>query len=232
MSIGSAQPQPAAFCIKPDYTPRRSAVPYTDTDGDDGLVWQPDIYARVVPSLARRLGAERVVDVGCGNGHKLARLHPDLQIVGIDLRRNVRVCRRRYDFGTWIVHDLESKAPLPLLPSQHRRSVVVCADVVEHLVRPDRLMQKLRAALSYTNVVVVSTPDRNRLHGERATGPPHNGYHVREWAYSEFDRWLDELGFRYRRLTYTRTSNTGPAENTILAHLFADHEVLRSVFPE
>jgi len=41
--------------------------------------------------------------------------------------------------------------------------------------------------------LVISTPDRDevvRQQGARPNGPPMNPYHIREWDFSEFERYI------------------------------------------
>src|SRR5262249_59961993 len=95
------------FFIKPGYESRAAAAYFEDSLAVcDGLIHQPDVYP-FAAYLARRLGLRHVVDVGCGRAGKLASLHPELEIVGIDVGPNIAWARANHPFGRFIEHDLE-----------------------------------------------------------------------------------------------------------------------------
>mmetsp|Transcript_126749 Transcript_126749/g.405862 ORF Transcript_126749/g.405862 Transcript_126749/m.405862 type:complete len:210 (+) Transcript_126749:557-1186(+) len=73
-------------------------------------------------------------------------------------------------------------------------SIVIAAEVVEHLRRPRRLLRVLRRLLAPGGgavAAVLTTPDRDAWYDRRYhLGPPHNPAHVREWNATEFVRFL------------------------------------------
>jgi SAM-dependent methyltransferase len=165
---------------------------------DEGMeaVWQPDVYPEAA-TLARVLGSHRIVDLGCGDGSKLVQLAPEFEIVGVDFGPNIAACKERYDVGTWIEFDLDSEKPLPL--DDFEGAVMVCADVIEHLVHPERVLTRIRAALdSGADAVVLSTPERDLAEGPGHRGPPTNPTHVREWNADELRKFLESLGLEGR----------------------------------
>ncbi|HKP76657.1 MAG TPA: glycosyltransferase family 25 protein [Longimicrobiaceae bacterium] len=210
-------PQP--YFVKPGYRHRPAPEYFHDFEGD--TVWQPDVYGEL-PELAARLGATRIVDVGCGTAAKLVALHPRFDVVGIDHGPNIRRCRERYAFGTWIEHDLESADTLPVDPEVLRGAVIVCGDVIQHLLQPERLLAALRHALEHAEAVVLSTPDRELTWGSAHCGPPPNPCHVREWTRDELAELLRAAGFAHVSVGYTRSHDRDPARNTILACIFRE----------
>jgi 2-polyprenyl-3-methyl-5-hydroxy-6-metoxy-1,4-benzoquinol methylase len=62
-------------------------------DEELNAVWQPDLYPEAA-TVARRLGSRRIIDVGCGTAEKLARLHPEFEVVGIDFGSNIAASTR------------------------------------------------------------------------------------------------------------------------------------------
>lgn len=64
------------------------------------------------------------------------------------------------------------------------REVVVRADL-HRLADPLAALQELRAAHERGATVVAATPDRERLDGARAKGPPSDPAHVQEWTLTE-----------------------------------------------
>ena len=71
------------------------------------------------------------------------------------------------------------------------QDVVICADVIEHLVDPDELIQFIKN-LKFT-FLVLSTPDRSLMYKRWQRGyygPPRNPAHVREWTRYEFLKYI------------------------------------------
>ncbi|MGH9180063.1 MAG: class I SAM-dependent methyltransferase [Acidimicrobiales bacterium] len=213
------------YFIRPDYR-HRDEPEYAD-DVEHDVVWQPDVYTEAA-RLAEALDASCIVDIGCGNGRKLAALHPRFEVVGIDLPGpNLERARALLPDVDWLEHDVESDQPLPVPDAVLSRSVVVCSDVIEHLRQPERLLVKLVSALPVARAVVLSTPDRVVTWGPDHVGPPPNPRHVREWTTGELDALLDDAGFAHRLTTFTRSNDQQTEKKTILCRLFADPEAMR-----
>lgn len=219
---------PDRYWLPRDYTSRPR--PAYDDDPQDGVTWQPDVY-RAAAAVARTLGARQVVDVGCGRGAKLAAFHPELEVTGLDYGSNIEHCRTTYPFGTWIEHDLEEPGPLPIGEGGLRDSVILCADVIEHLVAPEQLVEKLATALRVANAILLSTPERELWSGIRHSGPPRNACHVREWSIREFAQLLRAAGLANHSIGLTRSNDRTEELHTILAVITADPETLDEVIP-
>jgi SAM-dependent methyltransferase len=196
------------------YQVRAEPLYYLDSP-PTGVTYQPDVY-RLARKLARRAGAATIVDVGCGSGEKLASLASDFRVIGVDFGKNVERASARLPEGTWIQHDLESESAFPVGEGDLRRSVVICADVVEHLRDPSPLLRALRKALLHAHGAIISTPDRTRLSGGAPNGPPTNPSHVREWTREEFASLLVSEGLRHGIVTFTRPHTGTLARSTIL----------------
>jgi 2-polyprenyl-3-methyl-5-hydroxy-6-metoxy-1,4-benzoquinol methylase len=177
----ATSPVDSSFFIKPGYTARRKVKQLADRFVESKpIVHQPDVYP-LAALLAARLGCDTVVDIGCGGGGKLADLHPRFRIVGFDVAQNIDFCRASYSFGTWIERDLERPEAIPLGPDVLQRAVVVCSDVIEHLVDPGHLLRNLRGMLGSAPLCVLSNPRRDQSDPEitarmveLASGLPHD----------------------------------------------------------
>jgi 2-polyprenyl-3-methyl-5-hydroxy-6-metoxy-1,4-benzoquinol methylase len=217
---------PQRYFIRHDYTARKAAEEYDAAERWGDVVWQPDVYPSAA-RIAERLGSVRIVDLGCGNGEKLAALHPRFEIVGLDTGANLELCTSRYPFGTWLEHDLDEDTALPLDADQLRGAVVVSADVIEHLLRPEILLHKIGAALETGDAACISTPDRRRTWGAAHIGPPPNVAHIREWETAEFCAFLAAEGFSHGCVGFTRANDRDTALKTILARVYPDESRLR-----
>jgi hypothetical protein len=191
---------------------------FTDTT-DDGVTWQPDVYPYAA-TLAEHSGRDAIIDLGCGRAGKLAALaaeRPQWTYVGVDFGENLAWCRDNRSFGQWIDADLEETEQLPLAPDLLRRSIVICSDVVEHLLDPIPLLALTRNLLSDgCSAAAFSTPAREVRSGYDAPGPPRNPSHVREWACDEFQSLLRASGFEIHYAGLTRSDDTSHGLSTQL----------------
>lgn len=126
---------PDLFFLTRGYTQRVPPEYFADTD-DSGVTWQPDVYPETL-ALAGKHDRAVIIDLGCGRAGKLVALreqNPDLDVIGVDFGSNIDWCRKHLPVGRWLGADLESVTTLPLAPEVLARSVVVCSDVLEHLI--------------------------------------------------------------------------------------------------
>ncbi|GGP82583.1 class I SAM-dependent methyltransferase [Streptomyces melanogenes] len=213
--------QPNTHCLPAGYVQRIPPDYFVDED-EDGIVWQPDVYPYAA-AVALKHGRDTIIDIGCGRAEKLAglaRQYPQWRFVGVDYGANIQWCRQRWQFGQWVEADLEND----LRPVTDRdaisRSVIICSDVLEHLVRPDIAAAAIRTLLlDGAAKAVLSTPARERkvLPGQAEfNGPPDNPTHVREWASDEFRAFLRSSHLVIEEFSYTRRNDADGAPTTQL----------------
>lgn len=174
------------YCIRDGYVSRDDVRYFDDTQNADK--YQDGVYAHAV-SVAPGLG-DAVLDVGCGSCYKLVKYFPDSVCHGVDLPQTVRAVRSNR--MPVVLHQTAASgcfAPIDAICF----GLVICADVIEHLLRPDTLIGWLWGLR--WNVLVISTPDRSRLVAQGwcdDNGPPRNWAHIREWAESEWMAYMSE----------------------------------------
>ncbi|WP_020409611.1 class I SAM-dependent methyltransferase [Hahella ganghwensis] len=191
------------YFIKAGYQPNDENKTMDEVSGevywDNGRVKASYLYQFPVYEYLSRIISEKkitsMIDIGCGVASKLGYLHekhPDLKIVGIDQPNAIEYCKKNYDFGEWIVDDFEK----PSLPSNiaFGPDLIICSDVIEHLIDPDVLLKYIHKIATPDTIVVLSTPDRDLLRGEKCMVSP-NKYHIREWSGDEFKKYIDSRGF-------------------------------------
>ena len=105
--------------------------------------------------LDPKLQGPKLLDVGCGNGF----------LSGLLAAKGFAVTGIEHPMGfdgnpPAIVHDLEQ--PLPPLPGPF--DVIVIGDVLEHLRRPQDLLEQLLPHLSRHGVIVSSLPNSGNLY--------------------------------------------------------------------
>lgn len=206
------------FGIKRGYRSRPAPDYYSDTSrpGAGEIIWQPEVY-EVAARVARILGRRYILDIGCGSGEKLAALHPEFQIIGVDFGGNLDHCREKYPFGQWIVADFEKAENLPLDEAVLKDCVVICSDVIEHLVDPRSLLRLIACLLKHAPMALISTPERNlKEKGWLDNGPPLNPHHVREWSLNELSSFAESMGLNLAYAGLTITNNLRWQRSTIL----------------
>jgi 2-polyprenyl-3-methyl-5-hydroxy-6-metoxy-1,4-benzoquinol methylase len=179
-----------------------------------GIVWQPDVY-ELAFRLARLGGAKTVIDVGCGFAGKLVLGHPEFEIVGVDIASNIEHCRSEHPFGTWIPHDFELGLP-DLAQHKIEESVVICSDVIEHIVNIEHFLTDLAGIARSARLTVISTPDRTLTRGPFHRGPPPNPCHIREWNAMELKQLLTMYGIE-GWFGLTRSENQSDEMKTIIS---------------
>lgn len=203
------------FFIKTNYVERLDPHYFPDAHVYDQQS-QPDVYPRAV-EFAERAGVSALLDLGCGQGRKLDAVrdvHPEWRIAGVDYGMNIAAARDARAWGTWMEGDLGAPDQRWWRPLA-RDAVIVCADVIEHLVDPSPLLWAIR--LAPARLAVLSTPERDLTWGTEHAGPPPNECHVREWNRDEFRRLLQWCGLVPLVIELTRDSDTSDAQRTMLA---------------
>jgi 2-polyprenyl-3-methyl-5-hydroxy-6-metoxy-1,4-benzoquinol methylase len=110
--------------------------------------------------LCVRLGVvfegKRVVDVGCGTGHLLRALmnrHKPLSVTGIEY------AEAALDIAAEICPEAELLHRSIYRPLDRRFDVVLCMEVIEHLLEPDKALEKLASLLAPGGVLLVTAPN-------------------------------------------------------------------------
>lgn len=152
--------------------------------------WQHAVYAFAL-NKAKHGGYHTIIDVGCGDGRKLQPFQTAFKVIGLDYGANLAYCRQHYPDAIWLECQLEDTHAYPQLDTGLlENALIICADVIEHLVSPDILLTHLHEWLGEAACAIVSTPERDRVHGHGHMGPPPNPCHVREWNTDEFVGYL------------------------------------------
>jgi SAM-dependent methyltransferase len=133
-------------------------------------------------------GFAKLHDYGCGSGFKTVTMLGQYDTIGFETPEIAEWLKGQFPDKLWLPIDddaiaIGADAPAPL---------TVCADVIEHVLDPDKLVEHLKAITAPDGVILISTPDRDLFAWERALrfGPPVNQSHVREWTFDEFESYM------------------------------------------
>ena len=191
------------YFIKESYVPNTMVKTMDNLSGK--TYWEKDrLYAsryyqyhvyQFVISLIKKYDLKTIADVGCGPATKLQYIHeaaPHISITGIDQDHPIQYCKANYDFGRWIVDDFEN--PGSVLANE-KFDLVVCADVIEHLQDPDKLLTYIKNLSHHTTWIVLSTPERDFTRGAHANTCPQK-QHIREWNMAELKAYVESRNFK------------------------------------
>lgn len=167
--------------------------------------------------LGQRFGCTHVIGIGCGTAGKLVQFHPQFEIIGIDVARNVKLCRERYGFGTWVEWNLDQPRSIQLPDDILKRAIIVCDDVIEQLLNPTHLLENLRSLLDHSPVCIVSIPERVSVHGEDTLRYPAHSAQLRQLSLVELERLLRSRGFNLMFTGVTTRERIDYEERTIIA---------------
>jgi hypothetical protein len=169
------------YCIKRLYRARRQYHHHDDSSLEDQ--WQLEVYLCAL-GLMKQHGLRSVIDIGCGSAYKLVTYLGDYDTVGLELPVNIEMLQERYPDREWQIADFATKTIVSA-------DVIICADVIEHLVDPEELVSFIKGIRCI--YLIVSTPERGLLHrpwNRGFWGPPEIPYHQREWAFREFEKYM------------------------------------------
>lgn len=143
-------------------------------------------------ALIKKWKLKTIVDLGCGSGIKLNKLiaKSATNIIGVDQKSAIEYCKKNHKQGRYYVDDFDN----PSLELNENIDFIICADVIEHLVDPDVLLDYLKQISNNDTYILFSTPERDLLRGQdcmESTKPEH----VREWNSMEFKCYLENSGF-------------------------------------
>ena len=188
------------YGIRPDYQPRKTAETFVADPSDywnpmrikAASIYQYHVYKKAADLLSK-LADRSCLDLGCGYPQKAKELILPVtdDVTLVDQPSMKGMLARDFPEMKFIPMNLEDGATDLLA----KYSCVLCADVVEHLIDPDPLMNTIRNTLSFDGVAVISTPERDIERGTNCLTSP-KPEHVREWNRAEFHTYLGESGFK------------------------------------
>jgi len=134
-----------------------------------------------------------IMDLGCGPATKakdlLVPVCDDLTFV--DQPNTENIINQTVPTGKFYGVDLETIN----LEINKKFDIIICADVIEHIYKPEATLEFIKKHLSNNGYLIISTPERDVLRGKECLISPHPA-HIREWNESEFKKMLTHFGFK------------------------------------
>ena len=186
------------YCIKDGYEHRTVNATMEAEAGD---YWDPKrlrlshyaqwhAYDRAA-QLVKDHQLKTVLDVGCGMGHKLmGMIAPLAEVTGVEQPTAAAKAKELFPEGRFVSADLERPDETGL----GTFDLLLCVDVIEHLLDPDILLRFMRSHCHDGSYVLLSTIERDVRRG-KSNMKSTKAEHVREWNLDEFGRYLSSQGF-------------------------------------
>lgn len=180
------------YCIK-NYVSNINPKHHNDiTYKDEG---QKEVYLYAKKFMINN-NLKKIIDVGCGSGYKLATYLNEFDTIGIETEPCYSYIKNTYPHLKWYKSGEEEKSFI-IYDELKEPDVIICCDVIEHIVNPDVLLDYL---ISFNaKYYIISTPCRYVLcnhpkfkeyYQHSFNGIPINECHVREWTMDEFKEYL------------------------------------------
>ena len=170
------------YNIKEGYISRSSYHHFDDTPMKDE--YQDKVY-ETAHTLCEKNNLNNILDIGCGSGYKLIKYFKKYNFTGTELEPTLSWLKKKYPDNQWLDGDFTKTLGKPY-------DVIICADVIEHLLDPNQLLVFLKK-INF-KYAVISTPERDAIQkyqrGKTWMGPPNNPAHIREWSFGEFKNYL------------------------------------------
>jgi 2-polyprenyl-3-methyl-5-hydroxy-6-metoxy-1,4-benzoquinol methylase len=102
----------------------------------------------------------RCLDVGCSTGNLgyALKMQKKCEVDGIEFDPSAAEIAKKRGYGVVHIKDLNREDEL-LFDFENKYDVIVCADVLEHLIFPDRVLFSLRRYLKPNGIFIVSLPN-------------------------------------------------------------------------
>jgi SAM-dependent methyltransferase len=143
--------------------------------------------------LLRQHGAQRVVDLGCGNGQLLSAIleqRRGLELCGIDLSESqIAQNERRMPDVRWSCADLDRPVELPVHLDTHF-DAVVASEIIEHVDHPEVFLANARRLAANGGLLLLSTQSGPIRPTEVAVG------HHRHFTAMEMRSLLERAGWQ------------------------------------
>lgn len=118
----------------------------------------PEPRFRKVLEIAAKLGGERLLDIGCGDGSFTILLKEALkakEVVGIEIAPEAIAALEKRSIKAYQL-DIDEQ-PFPF--GNDYFDVVYCGEIIEHLFNPDHLLQEVHRVLKPDGSCIITTPN-------------------------------------------------------------------------
>lgn len=158
------------------------------------------LYRPLQPYLDA-ITAGRVLDVGCAYGYMLEKFPQSMEKFGIDISDHaIARAQEHFPQGKFQVGGAEKKLPF----AEDFFDVIICNDVLEHLVDPGLALQAMARVLKPGGILYLNTPHLNTLRKMIFMRPDQMEHHISLLPFVKLEEIVTEAGLKMRdHWTYT-----------------------------
>lgn len=156
--------------------------------------------------LQKQKDRTSLLDIGCGEGITGELLRDKLgnrvSTAGLDISEGVLKLAKKYYDEIYQI-DVDSESLRGLFNNRRKFDYIVCLEVIEHIMYPDRLLGEISQLLEQDGKLIASIPNfafyRNRLTVLKGGFPRqhvfHPSEHIHYFTFDSFKRLLEMKGF-------------------------------------
>lgn len=123
----------------------------------DDIRRAPNFMIPIFEEVMNVSSIRKILDLGCGNGYFSSYLKKyPIQLHGVDGSSYGVEESLKNGFDQCVVVKNFDTDPLP---SEHRYDLVICKDVLEHVLHPDELIEKARQLLTENGQILILVPN-------------------------------------------------------------------------
>lgn len=167
--------------------------------------------------LVQRLGAARLLDIGCGTGYTLSALGEHTQAFGLDIAGEALGFSKDRGLDRLVQ---ATALDLPFLDDS--LDAITALDVLEHLDDDEAALREWHRACRPGGYLVLNVPAIRSLW----SGEDHVSQHRRRYTRAELAEKVADAGFAVRRITYANTLLLPAVFGTILYYRLLDRQAL------
>ena len=146
---------------------------------------------RIIANMVRELKPQSLIDIGCGQGDFLQRLHhdfPNIELAGIELSQTgVTITKNKVPIADIIQFNLLSDSEV--FGHVVKSDVGTCIEVIEHLDNPQKFLLNAKKFINQDGYLIVSVPS-----GPRTAYDKHIG-HRRHFTQASLGELLTDSGY-------------------------------------
>ena len=166
-----------------------------------------------LPRTSERFGCTHVIVIGQPTAKDLIQLYPQFEITGFVPSADLNSYRRRYGFASW--RSAERQVEMLLPENLLKRSIIICAHVLERVAIPANLLLTIRSWLEHAPVCVLTTSDR--MFNDGGNGSQESVSRLGKWSQPELEQLLRDQGLSVEFIGLTASDNTAHEKKTIIA---------------